>query len=251
MDWSIPVSANPLSHEKQYMYLNEEQIAQVELQARAHLHNTYVTNIHLTEGEELQNFSVFQHVLRPELMSAITLARWLYFNNGLYRNKVVIDMGCGSGIQGITAGLYGAKKVLSTDIEPAAVANTQENVKVYNLEHICLVRQGNLFDTVPEKADIIIFNHPFFSDGTMKEQIQNPKQSLQRGTLIHVFLEQATNHILPGGCVVMPYYHLAGEVNDPGVQAPKHGYAVEDAWHGILRTCLQKGSHSIYILRPK
>lgn len=230
------------------MLLNNEQIKQVELQVRAHKHQRYCVDIELTPGVSLKDFIVLPKVLRPEVMSALQLTQWLYYNNGLYICKKVIDMGCGSGIQGIIAGLYGASKVIFADIAQDAVLNSRENVRQYNLDAKSCVVQSNLFGNVSEKADLIIFNHPFFSDGSMEEQITTDFSKLDRGELIHRFFDDAKTHLLLGGKIIMPYYHLAGPVNDPGVQAPRHGYRLERRWHMKIDTGLQKGWHSIYEL---
>jgi methylase of polypeptide subunit release factors len=230
------------------MFLNAKQQKQVALQVAAHKHQKYVVTIELTDGVALKDFTVMPQVLRPEVMSALFLARWLYFNNGLYAGKTVIDIGCGSGLQGIVAGLYGARKVVFTDIAPEAVGNTVINVKQYGLANSTAVYQGDLFEKVNEKAEIIIFNHPFFSDGTMEEQITVDASTINRGQLIHRFFEDAKQHLLPGGKIIMPYFHLAGAINDPAVQAPAHGYSVETRWHINVTTGLQKGRHSIYEL---
>lgn len=81
--------------------------------------------------------------------------------NKLCKGKVIFDIGCGPGNLGILGALHGAQKVISIDINPAAVANTEENVKRFNLENVD-VREGSVFSAVgQEKADIIFFHPPF------------------------------------------------------------------------------------------
>ncbi len=94
------------------MPLNEEQKKQVEEQLLAHKHGRYEADIVLAEGYVLHGFVVHPEVLRPEVMTSEYLASYLFSNNSLYRSKVAIDMGCGSGIQGVVMGLNGAKEVL-------------------------------------------------------------------------------------------------------------------------------------------
>ena len=233
------------------MSLNAEQRAQVELQAKAHMHSRYQVNIELAPGVILNDFIVRPKVLRPEVMSSLQLAQWLYFNNGLYLDKTVIDMGCGSGIQGVVAGLYGARQIIFSDISQRAKDNTEENVCQYGLKVRSKIVQGDLFENVSEKAHLIIFNHMFFSDSSLEEQISLPSFSLSCGELIHRFLEDAKNFLLPEGKIIMPYFHLAGPINDPGVQAPRHGYSVDRRWHMQVTTGLQKGWHSIYVIDLK
>ena len=76
--------------------------------------------------------------------------------------KSVIDLGCGSGILGITAAVLGAGKVTMIDIDPLAVKasglnvklNIKENPAVKNIEII----EGNLFEKAELKADVIVAN---------------------------------------------------------------------------------------------
>jgi len=71
-------------------------------------------------------FNVPDTVYEPKEDSQL-LADNLQVKNG----DIVLDMGCGSGIQGITASLK-AKKVLSVDINPAAVKATAKNAETNN-----------------------------------------------------------------------------------------------------------------------
>ena len=66
--------------------------------------------MYLSKDYILKDFIVHSGVLRPEKMSALSLAQWLFSHNPLYKNKVVLDMGCGTGIQGITMAKRGCQK---------------------------------------------------------------------------------------------------------------------------------------------
>jgi methylase of polypeptide subunit release factors len=187
---------------------------------------------------------VHQNVLRPEKMVASYLAKYLFLNNGLYKDKTVIDIGCGSGIQGIVTGLFGAKHVILSDISKEAVENTSENVRRFNLQDKATVLEGDLFQNIKDKADIIIFNHPFFPEKPI-ETIPVSRTMLDDGTLLKRFLTEAKDYLLPQGRIVMPYFHLAGEINDPIIQGPKYGYSVFPRFKLHLNKTLQKGEVSI------
>ena len=230
--------------------LNKSQQSQIKKQLKKHQHENYMVDIELMDGYVIRNFSVHAKVLRPEQMTALYLAKWLFFNNGIYKNKTVIDIGSGSGIQGIVAGLYGAKKIISSDLSPAAVANTWENVKKFGLSGKAVIVEGDLFAKIKSQADVIIFNHPFFSDQTI-EQLLVSSAMLERGKLIHRFFEEAKKHLKKEGRIIMPYFHPAGPINDPARQAPKHGLVVSEKFRIDVRTGIQKGPISIYEIRPK
>ncbi|KAI4453664.1 s-adenosylmethionine synthetase [Holotrichia oblita] len=76
-----------------------------------------------------------------------------------FDEKTVIDLGCGSGILGISAAVLGAKKVLLTDIDPYAIKCAGENTVLNNLVANTKILEANLLDsTIGEKADILTAN---------------------------------------------------------------------------------------------
>lgn len=73
-------------------------------------------------------------------------------------NSTVFDIGCGSGILGIAAAKLGAKAVIAGDIDENAVVTSIENVERNNVSDIMTVKQGDLFEVVDGKADVIVAN---------------------------------------------------------------------------------------------
>lgn len=73
------------------------------------------------------------------------------------KDKRVIDMGCGSGILGITAAVLGAKSVLLSDLDPLATEATEHNARLNGVEKVCKITCGDL-DLNGEKADIVLAN---------------------------------------------------------------------------------------------
>ena len=74
-----------------------------------------------------------------------------------FTDKIVLDMGCGSGILGITAAKLGAKEVTLSDIDPQAIEAYAANIKLNKVEAKCKTVCGDL-DTGSVKADIVIAN---------------------------------------------------------------------------------------------
>lgn len=64
------------------------------------------------------------------------LEKLVYRENALQANKNVLDVGCGSGVLGIAAALFGAEKVVAIDIDPIAIAVTAENAAINSVGHI-------------------------------------------------------------------------------------------------------------------
>ena len=80
-----------------------------------------------------------------------------YLDKYVKDSDVVLDVGCGSGILGITAKKLGANRVIMTDLDECAVTATERNVKLNNVEN-CEVYLKNLLDDNTVKGDVIAIN---------------------------------------------------------------------------------------------
>jgi len=222
--------------------MNKKQITQINKQLKKHNHKDYFIDVKYTEKDVLKNFKVMQNVFRPEITSSIFLSKWLWFNNGLYRDKKVLDMGCGSGLQGITAGKYGAKNIIFTDISDAALDNTKHNVSKFKLSSISTIVKSNLFSNIDKsnKFDIIIFNHPFFDGQPINDKIVSYAM-LGGKKLLSVFLKDAKSYLSNNGEIIFIYYDLAGKVNNPLIQGKKFNYKVTTLFYQNVSVGLQKG----------
>ncbi|MBR2024157.1 MAG: 50S ribosomal protein L11 methyltransferase [Clostridia bacterium] len=73
-------------------------------------------------------------------------------------NSVCIDVGCGSGILGISAIKLGAKKAYLTDIDPVAVESSLHNAKLNGVDAYTVVAHSNLLDNTAIVADVMMAN---------------------------------------------------------------------------------------------
>ena len=73
------------------------------------------------------------------------------------KDDTVLDVGCGSGILGISASKLGAKKVIMTDIDECAVVATEHNMKLNGVTN-GVVMLKNLLDDNTVKGDVIACN---------------------------------------------------------------------------------------------
>ena len=73
-------------------------------------------------------------------------------------DSVCIDVGCGSGILGISAIKLGAKKAYLTDIDPIAVTSATHNAKLNGVDDRTVVAHSNLLDDTDIVGDVMMAN---------------------------------------------------------------------------------------------
>ena len=73
------------------------------------------------------------------------------------KDKMVLDMGCGSGLLAILAAQKGAKQVIAIDYDIHSVENTKENVQLNQVKNVDIQQADNLTH-LTYKFDIIVSN---------------------------------------------------------------------------------------------
>lgn len=76
----------------------------------------------------------------------------------IQNDTVCIDVGCGSGILGISALKLGAKKAYLTDIDPIAVESSLHNCHLNGVAERAVVAHSNLLDDTNVQADVMMAN---------------------------------------------------------------------------------------------
>ncbi len=127
------------------------------------------------------------------------------------KGKIALDMGCGSGLQGINAFLLGAKKVFFADIDGNAVANARQNAKALGFSKIASFKKTNLFSALKGKRfDLIVFNPPYVDSGVQKKWLDTDGGKKGREVL-DAFLKQAKKHLGKNGLLFFVQSSLNGE----------------------------------------
>merc|ERR1719226_373215 len=104
------------------------------------------------------HFGIHEEMLKDEVRT-MTYRNSMYHNKHLFKDKVVLDVGCGTGILCMFAAKAGAKKVIG--IECSNIVDHAKNiVKANNLDGIIELVKGKVEEvTLPdgiEKVDIIL-----------------------------------------------------------------------------------------------
>jgi len=108
------------------------------------------------KGFDKASIKLEQYPTDSEIAATIL---WNAFMNGEIQDKVVADLGCGTGILGIGALLLDAKKVFFVDVDREALNVLEENLKFLELEDFEIVCSD--VSDFSEKVDLVIQNPPF------------------------------------------------------------------------------------------
>jgi release factor glutamine methyltransferase len=146
---------------------------------------------------------------RPETEE---LAEWLLKNVKLPQNPRILDMGCGSGVLGLTlaADLPGSQAVLA-DLSPDALDLARENAALLEVSNATFI-ESDLFSALAGQTfDLIVANLPYVPESDRptlsKEVAHDPDLALFSGPdgldLIRRFIPQAKDHLNPGGWLAL------------------------------------------------
>ncbi len=81
-----------------------------------------------------------------------------FIGENIKENQVVLDIGTGSGILGITAIKLGASLAYMTDIDEVATITAKRNATLNGVSDKCVITTDNLLDKVDAVADLVVAN---------------------------------------------------------------------------------------------
>ncbi len=148
---------------------------------------------------------------RPETEE---LAEWI-LEWDLPANSRVLDMGCGSGVLGLTlASERPGWDVILADVSPDALALAQENAAAQEVRNATFLH-SDLFSAMDGPFDGIVANLPYVPESERatisKEVAHDPDLALFSGEdgldLIRRFIPDAFSRLKPGGWIVLEIGH--------------------------------------------
>lgn len=150
--------------------------------------------------------------------------------NDVKRGEAVLDIGTGTGIHSIISALYGARKVITTDISQQAVENCRYNARRHGLDRVIDARQGNLFEPVSwyEKLkgfDLVIANLPFVNH-PVKEEYE--RWVYDEDYKVHKeFFAKVGKHLKNTGRVLISFSNI-GDIDFFERQIKQNGFSIKD-----------------------
>jgi len=138
-----------------------------------------------------------------------SLRSWLQ-NSARLKTAAVLEIGCGTGLVSIECALRGARSVVATDINSAAVVNATYNAERCGVSQRMTVRQVDAAHAGPfavvaadEKFDLIISNPPWEDapvDSPAAYALYDPGFQLLDG-----ILTESREHLRPSGRLLLAY----------------------------------------------
>ena len=121
-------------------------------------------------------FKVDENVLIPEQETELLVEEVIKHSEG----KSVLDMCTGSGCIAISIALFGKpSKVVASDISEKALEVARENAKSLKSGEISFI-QGDMFENVTDKFDIIVSNPPYIETGEIDELMPEVRDYIPR-----------------------------------------------------------------------
>ena len=121
-------------------------------------------------------FKVDENVLIPEQETELLVEEVIKHSEG----KSVLDMCTGSGCIAISIALFGKpSKVAASDISEKALEVARENAKSLKAGEISFI-QGDMFENVTEKFDIIVSNPPYIETKVIDELMPEVRDYIPR-----------------------------------------------------------------------
>ncbi|MBA2859148.1 release factor glutamine methyltransferase [Methanococcus maripaludis] len=122
------------------------------------------------------------------------------------KNKTVLDVGTGSGIQAINAVKQGASKVIGIDINPYAVDCAKINSELNEIDSKKLsFKTGDLFKNIDEKFDVILFNAPYLPTSDEEKLEKYLNYAFDGGKdgreVLDKFLDEVANYLKKDGII--------------------------------------------------
>lgn len=143
--------------------------------------------------------TILPRVFLPSTASEL-IAEFIKIKGG---NKI-IDMGTGTGVLALIAGLQGGVGY-ATDFNPDAVRNARLNLDKWGIAGVKTI-ESDLFSNIPKDSyDLITFNRPFWDDYNNLRMKQTVEFGFSdpSGNLLPNFLEQSKNFIQSTGRIIL------------------------------------------------
>jgi release factor glutamine methyltransferase len=156
-------------------------------------------------------FAVSRAVLipRPETELLVEEAlTWLAAHDA----RSIVDVGTGSGCIGITLACETGRKVVVTDVSPAAIAVARANASTHRVAGLVHCAVGAYLDPVEGPIDLVVANLPYVAErdaASLPPEVvgYEPREALFGAmdglACIHTLVERAATRLRDGGAIIL------------------------------------------------
>jgi release factor glutamine methyltransferase len=139
----------------------------------------------------------------------------------------VLDMGTGSGVNGILAASR-SSNVVAVDVNPASVENAEHNAKLNDVSSRMDIHVSDLLNTVEGQFDLILFDPPFrwFKPRSMRER-STADENYQTLT---TFFDKAKDYLTNDGRILL-FFGTSGDIDYLKQLIDKAGFKKEIVNH--------------------
>lgn len=158
-------------------------------------------------------FYVDPRVIIPRPETELVVEKALDYAKTCHGNMMIADIGTGSGVIAITlAKSLPDVDLFAVDISEDALEVAKLNAARHGVTNRIRFLLGDLMEPLPQPVDLIAANLPYVADRdviNLSREISShePRAGLVGGEdgleVIRRFLEQVTDKVRPGGCIVM------------------------------------------------
>jgi methylase of polypeptide subunit release factors len=156
-----------------------------------------------------ERFLIMPHVFSPQLFPSAKI----YYPKFPYREEDgFLEIGCGAGYGSVFAAKKGARRVVATDINPAAIENTRLNCELHKVEDRVEVIGSDLFTNIQGTYSTIYWNHPFITapEGYVFANVVERAIFDPGYKLLHSFVSNARQFLAPNGRVLVGLADVGG-----------------------------------------
>ncbi len=159
----------------------------------------------------------------------------------------VLDLGTGSGVNGILAASK-SSNVVAVDINPSSVENAQHNAKLNHVASRMDIHVSNLFESIEGTFDLIMFDPPFrwFKPRNMRER-STADENYQ--TLTEFFVK-VKNYLSHGGRILL-FFGTSGDIDYLHQLIEKSGFSKKTVNHSEHEKDEMKVEYFTYRLEQK
>jgi release factor glutamine methyltransferase len=138
-----------------------------------------------------------------------------------------LEIGSGTGLIAVSAALAGCRSVLATDLNPAAVSNTELNAERFGVSDRVSCLYSDMFSAVPTGAvfDVIYWHSSnVWAPPDMTVENVHELAFVDPGYDAHIrFFRDARRHLAPGGRILLAISSRAGRAELDELAA-RHGH---------------------------